>query len=169
MLSDKHRLACGSVSTTDWRCGIERAALTRVLRLFRTSDPPTIVRCITFRVINSVDGIIAFWFKTHISNKSGVRMLPLRTNSYATTTIIFVIFVVWIIATVEHRAPREVSGSAFHSMRRASFSRHFNLEATTRLSVPVFEMACVNYSSFTAGAKAEPQSSWFSCHNIFSC
>ena len=96
---------------------------------------PLAIRWLIISVsIFSVNGVFCGRLFSHICEEVCERILPTFTNSNSSATIIAVVFMLWIGASITHVFPRGIFGSSglsvsqsiFHPETSTTFRSHFN-------------------------------------------
>ena len=75
---------------------------TAIIRLFKSGCPPAIIRTVVAVIVDALQGVLRSRWKAHISNKILERR-PALTNLYAPASIVWVRFIIGIVATHFHR------------------------------------------------------------------
>ena len=97
----------------------------------------------------------SLWCLAHISQKS-FKFLPRFTNRYASSTIIGIVHVLWILASFLHAAPDSVSSGFSVARKSTMFDAPLIVPATTRFGILAPQRGACNYNHFSTYAFAIP-------------
>ena len=86
--------------------------LSSVGSLCRGICPSAISRFVVSVRINAVNTVLRSGLTTHVFKKTFKRVSPSLTDAYSPASIVFVLFVVWVSASLQHRSPAIVFGAS---------------------------------------------------------
>ena len=131
-------------------------AARRVVHLLMLGSPTAIFGAIPSVVIDALYRIPRPWFCAHVIEEIFKTMSPTFTNRYAARAIILKTWLVWILATRNHGAPRFVLWGVGFAMRRISSNRCFDLQATATLGRAIEQATPANCAILTTIASTQP-------------
>jgi len=88
--------------------------------LLLTGGPSTVVRCVAFVIINSLECQFRLWAQTHIG-KEILEYKPPLADSYTPTTITWIRRVFLVGTALNHVSPSSVLWRVLHAMLRNSY------------------------------------------------
>lgn len=100
--------------------------------LLRPGSPIAIVRCIIAIVVSSLKHHFRLRSKTNVFEECCKRISPSRTNFNTSSSIAFVIRILRVLTSSNHRAPRVILNCASPSMSSEPFNTKFFIQASAR-------------------------------------
>jgi len=118
------------------------------------------MRGVVSTTVNSVNGVLAGWLQTHISNKVLKRIYPSIANLNTETAIVFIVGSIGVGASGFHSTPRIKFRGISHPVGCQSFNGGVSSLAPAGSRVTTVKVRSGADSSIPTSAKTNP-SNWF--------
>lgn len=127
-----------------------------VIGLISIGGPSTVVGRISKRIIDSLNGVILSWARTHIGVKGLETIEPARADGNAASAIAHKILTSWITTSLFHTPPDIKFVGIGHSMRSVGSARYLLSKAATAFCVTAFERIAASGGCFATITHTEP-------------
>ncbi len=136
----------------------DEATSSHISGLIFSSRPTAVVGRVAFLVVNALKGVLRRRARTHVFQKRCEAIFPAGADQNVAGSVVVVVGILGIVATLNHTLPSIVLGTVAHSVFDDAKVKPagLSLKAAAAFRISAMQIALSNGHGVSAGAAAQP-------------